>query len=163
MAKAVRLNSPIIKLAAVAGAYFLVADPVNAQVDKLLTMVMPNKDAAGNKIPGSVSTMGNWAGAAGEGFAGYKLMQSRGSMIKTALGAVLLAAGAKRALKATGVVSGYQRVPVIAGYQNVPVVGSADSGYRVNGPGNNGYRINGRNTSAVMGGIDTTFDGSLMG
>lgn len=168
---ALKLNSPIVKLAAVAGAYFLVADPVNTQIDKLLTKVFPNKDAVTNAaLPGTVSNMGNWAGAAVEGIPAYMLlMKGRPGMLKMAAGAILAAAALKRALKATGVVSGYQNVPVISGYQGVPVIGRANSlypnnGYRVNGPGE-GYRVNGRNTSSVMGSCDsgTTEGSDLLG
>lgn len=152
---AMGLNSPLIKLAAVAGAYFLVADPVNLQVDKILTKVFPNKGADGVAIPGSVSNMGNWAGAAGEGVPGYMLlMKGRSSILKTAAGAILIAAAAKRAMKAAGVVSGYQAVPVIGSYQRVPVIGMTqpETGYGVNGVDNMGYRVNGRNQS-VLGGV----------
>lgn len=163
---ALKLNSPVVKLIAVAGAYFLVADPVNTQVDKLVSKVLPLKDAAGVAVPGSVSKMGNYAAAGAEGLGGYMLlMKGKSTLPKTIVGAILAGAALKRALKATGVITGYQAVPVIGNYQAVPVLGStASEGYRVNGPGG-GYRVNGRGTSAVMGSCDngTTQGSDLLG
>ncbi len=137
-------SNPIIKLAALAGGYFLLADSVNGLIDKAVPAAATHNTAVG---------------AAQAGIGTLALLNKKGSktmrLITTAAGGITAGAGLKRLLKGMGMVSGYQQVPVIGGrrqgvggYQQVPVIGSTPGqlqgrpaqlqGYRVNG-----YRVNG--------------------
>lgn len=157
---ALNANSPLVKIAALAAGYFLLADPINNAIDKVLVKALPAKDASGAASTTTISDMGQYAAIGAEGIGAYMLLlKGRKTIVKTATGGILGGAALKRALKKFGVVSGYQRVPVIGSYQRVPVIGNAQSGYRVNGMnGNGGYRVNGRNTSAVMGNVNVNDD-----
>lgn len=122
--------NPIIQLAAV-GAGLLVADPLNAGIDKLTN----------GKVDGKLVAAGQ-AGV-GAAFLLVKFSKKRTWMdlIPVAGGGVLAGAGLKRgwdeyqAYKAAHpAVAGYQNVPVIGrrgmnGYQNVPVIGKRMNGY----------------------------------
>lgn len=116
---AARLNagSTMVKLAAVAGGFFL-GDKINPLIDKVTA------GKVSDKIVGIGQT----------GLGGLLLMKGRSSLIKTLAGGALAGSGAKRTLRAFGVlapalpppsstVTGYGRVPVIGGYGSVPVIG----------------------------------------
>lgn len=150
-AAALNPGSPVVQLGSVAVG-FLLADTLNAPIDKMLKGDKPAIPAMTNKI----------VGAAEVGLGALLVMgKGKKSLIKTAAGGILAGAGLKRLLREFGVISGYQAVPVIGsqsrginGYQAVPVIGnpfnpSGINGYRVNG----GYMVNGQGdgTSRVMG------------
>lgn len=164
---ALNLNSPVFKLLAVGGGFFM-GDTINAQVDKIIP-VKPADPA----VPGSPDKNNTLKTVGTIGLGGLLLMNKKGSpMVKgvtTVAGGLLAGAGLRRALKQMGVIKGYQNVPVIgrhrmAGYQNVPVIGhngapaqlqgmapSQLQGFRVNGGlGQNGYGSQG---SGVMGSV----------
>lgn len=176
-AAGLNLASPVVKLAAVAGAYFLAADPVNNFADGILTKLpMLTVPAVANDTSGTgpklLSTTGKYVAVGAEGIGAYMLlMKGRSTMVKTLAGAILAGAALKRALKQFGVVSGYQSVPVIGGYQSVPVIGNyasrpaALNGYGVNGYRVNGYRVNGRPQSVMGSAMDrgSTSGSDLLG
>jgi len=176
-AAALNLNSPVVKLAAVAGAYFLAADPVNNAVDGILKKIPMFTTPAGTAtdptlVVPTVNKVGNYAASAAEGFGAYMLlMKGRSGMVKTIAGAILAAASLKRGLKAAGVitgygVNGYQSVPVIAGYQSVPVIGTAGSRSGGGWPRQlSGYGVNGRAQSVMGNAMDrgVTTGSDLMG
>jgi hypothetical protein len=163
-------GSPLVKLATVA-AGFLLADKINAPINKLNT-IAPTATTPGSTRLDPTIVM------AGEIGAGALLLFSKRragamGMAKTVAGGLLVGAGLKRALSQFGVISGYQSVPVIGrrgvgGYQQVPVIGKMPSqlngrpsqlsgGYGVNGgfPAavNNGYIPHGSGPK-VMGCVD---------
>lgn len=138
---ALNFNSPLIKLAAVAGGYFLTGRIVNEQVDKL--------------VKGKVSDMVVGAGETGLG--AFLLLGGRSSMIKTIVGGVAAGAGLRKLVPsvmgpAIPAVSGYGSVPVIGGYGSVPVIGSHMGGYTPSGTLGN-YAIPSGRIGGVMGGI----------
>lgn len=168
-AGALNLNSPVVKLLAIGGGFF-VGDTINAQVDKIIP-IKPTDPA----VPGSPDKNATMKTVGTIGLGGLLLLNKKGSpMVKgvtTIAGGVLAGAGLRRALKQMGVIKGYQNVPVIgkrrmAGYQNVPVIGMNGApaqlqgmggapaqlqGFRVNGGlGQNGYGSQG---SGVMGSV----------
>lgn len=118
-----------LKLLAIAGGYLL-ADSINAQIDKMLpTTADPTSGV--QMVSKNTQTMA----MVGEiGIGGLLLLRKGGGggtmgKVMTLGGGVLAGAGLKRALKAAGVIKGYQSVPVIgrhhrmSGYQSVPVIG----------------------------------------
>lgn len=146
-------SSPIVMLGSVA-AGFLLGDTINEPIDKLLKGDKAAVPETTNKLVG-----------AGQTGVGALLLLGKGkkSMLKTVAGGVLAGSGAKRLLKALGIMGGYQAVPVlgsqargVGGYQAVPVLGNpynpeGINGYMVNG---SGYRVNGgynSDTAKVMG------------
>lgn len=148
-------GNPIVQLGFVALGYFLAADPVNDEIDKLIS----KKDATGAVVPPTASTK-KMIGAATAGAGAGLVLMGKKTMIKTAAGGVLAGVGLKRLLKEFNVISGYQDVPVlgrrnIAGYQDVPVLNGAgiNGGYVVNGGGagiNGGYVVNGGSKMAMQ-------------
>lgn len=112
--------SPLVKFGSIAAGYFLLGDKINDAIAK----------ATGDKVSGKV------VGAA-EGGLGFLLMtKGKKTVIKTALGGLLVGAGLKKLLKEFGVITGYGGVPVVGnrvnGYGRVPVVGSP-AGYSQQG------------------------------
>ena len=165
-------SGPIVKLATLAAGYFL-GDTINAQIDKILpASLLSTTTSAG--IPDMAMKYAVPAVEIGVG--GYLLMsKKKPSMIKTVAGGIIAGAGLRKALKAAGIVSGYQAVPVIgkrrvAGYQSVPVLGGVPSQLSggaspFSGPVPNqlsGYRVNGYrpNGSKVLGGVGDWNGGS---
>ncbi len=145
-------SGSLLTLAAAAGG-FVFADKINPIVDKIVTPTATNQT-----MVGAIQT------GAGLGTALYLAKKTRGpvKMIAQVGGGLAAGAGAKRLLKAMGVVSGYQSVPVIgrrhvSGYQSVPVIGGPTpsqlqgmrpgqlQGYKVNG-----YRPHGSGVSGMM-------------
>lgn len=163
---AINAQSPLVRLAAVAGGFFM-GDTINGAIDKVLP-----KTTTGTPPVSTISKATNTAAIVGEvGIGGLLLMGKKGGtvgLVKTVAGGVLAGAGIRRALKQLGVMQGYQSVPVIgrhrmAGYQSVPVIGTNGApaqlqgvpsqlqGFRVNGGlGFNGYGAQG---SGVMGSV----------
>lgn len=143
-ALAMKANSNIVKLGAIALGYFM-GDKIN---DTIMS-------ATGGKIDGKIV-----AGA--EAGLGALLLLSKGkpSMIKTIGGGVALGAGLKKLLKEFGIINGiggYGNVPVVGrrrinGYGNVPVVGAYSSPGTLAGYSTEGTLAS-RNGSAVMAGI----------
>jgi hypothetical protein len=146
-------KSPVVMAAAVAAGYFL-GDQINAAIDKV--------------IPASVSTstgIVSYLPTVAEAGIGAYLLTKKGkpSLVMTAVGGVLLGAGAKRGLKKAGVIAGFDSVPVIAGYKGVPVIGSnipGLSGYNV--PAVRGYKTNNVLGSVVPDGQPAYRDGSSL-
>lgn len=138
-----------------AGVGFWFADKINPLVDKVVAPTATNQT-----MVGAVQT------GVGLGSALYLAKKARGpiKMVAQVGGGLAAGAGAKRLLKAMGVITGYQSVPVIGGrrhvggYQSVPVIGgptpSQLQGMR---PGQlQGYRVNGyRNHGSGVGGMVT--------
>jgi hypothetical protein len=135
--------SPLIKLAAVAGGYFL-AESINPMIDKLTAGKISDKLVAGGQTGlGALLLMG----------------KGKSSIIKTVAGGIAAGSGLKRGLKAFGVikppvvtapaVTGYGSVPVIGGYGSVPVIGKV-GGY--NAPGSLGaYALRSGRVGATQG------------
>jgi hypothetical protein len=173
-------KSPIIKLAAIAGGYFL-GDTINTFLDTLipdsLTVATPATATAAAKPATLSADSADKILMAGElGLGALLLLKGKMTVVKTVAGGVLAGAGLQRALVSFNIIAptpstgvhGYQRVPVIGGYQRVPVIGGVPAqlqgtvsktpsqlqGYRVNGPG--GYVPNG--SLGVMGSLYTTAD-----
>lgn len=151
-------NSMVVKLiSAIVGFFF--ADKFNPLLDKLIPATVDQK------------IVGIAQAGVGTLLIMSKAKQSRGALpwIKSVGGGVLLGTGAKRALKAFGVISGYQRVPVVGGYGAVPVVGVANrrhlNGYSPN-QALNGYNVpRPMNVMGSMGsgsGVTNTTGGDLM-
>lgn len=143
-------GNPIVQLGFVAIGYFFAADPVNDEIDKLLS----KKAADGTVTPPTASTK-KMVGVGTAGAGAALVLMGKKTMIKTAIGGTAAGIGLKRVLKEFNVISGYQDVPVLgrrtmAGYQDVPVLGKTGdgigAGYAVNGRGiNGGYAVNGTN------------------
>jgi hypothetical protein len=117
-AMALNAKSPLLTYGAMAGG-FLMADTINAQVDKV-TGTMDDKIKGG--ITGGI-------GAA----LVYMKLGAKKSPLEVVAGGVLVGAGVKRLLKAFGILNGFQSVPVLGrrqvnGYGKVPVLG----GYQTN-------------------------------
>lgn len=145
-----------LKLLAVAGGY-LMADGINAQIDKIVpkkTDTVTNTQVPNNTvaIAGSIGLGGLLLMRKGTGTTG---------MVTTIAGGLLAGAGLKRALKSSGIISGYQNVPVIgaprmAGYQSTPVIGGKRPPQLAGRPAQlQGFRVNGYTPtgSGVMGSI----------
>lgn len=173
-------NSPIVKIAAIAGGYFL-GTTINPFLDTLIPDSLTTATAATATTAAKAATLtpdqADQILMAGEGGLGLLLMfKGKKSVVKNLAGGVLIGAGLQRALVSFGVVKGiggYQNVPVIgrrrmAGYQQTPVLGKLPAqlqgtfgktpaqlqGYRVNGPG---YVPNGSGSgNNVMGSLYTT-------
>jgi hypothetical protein len=156
-------RSPLIMIGALAAGYFL-GDTINTAIDKF----MPT--TSGTSTISSLPTI-IMVGELGLG--GLLLLKKRKTLITTAAGGILAGAGIRRALKAAGMVTGYQSVPVIGrrmgAYQSVPVIGGVPAqlagvpsqlqGFRVNGAGNNGYVPVGSGTR-VMGSVGPVAGGA---
>jgi hypothetical protein len=150
-------------LLSLAAGYFL-ADTINPQVDKI---VPKTKNEAGVEVPNSTLAMAGQIGLGGLLLMGKPFGKG---MIQTAAGGVLAGAGLKRALKAAGVIKGYQAVPVLgrrrsaAGYQSVPVIGKTVTPPQLSGvPAQlQGYRVNGYKSqgSGVLAGYGGDNGGS---
>lgn len=147
-------GNPLVQLAFVAAGYFMAADPVNDEIDKLLTKT----DAAGVATPPTASTK-KMIGAATAGGGAALVLMGKKTMVKTAIGGVAAGVGLKRLLKEFNVITGFQDVPVLgrrsmAGYQDIPVLGRTgegiNGGYAVNGKGINGYVVNGGTKMAMQ-------------
>lgn len=154
-------SSPVVKIAATAVGYLL-ADTINAQIDKVIPATLLPVAAAGAK-PG---VMDYAVPAVEAGVGAFLLFKGKPSLIKSAAGGILLGAGIKRGLRKAGVITGYQSTPVIggrrrmSGYQDTPVIGAAPGqlqgapdqlqGYRNAGSGMAGYNSQG---SGVMGAL----------
>lgn len=152
---------PVRGLAVAVGYFF--ADQINPLIDKMLPVPVPGAAASTFSLtPTSALVYGGEIGIGGA----LMFMKGKPSLIKTGIGGLLLGAGLERALKATGVVKGYQAVPVIgrhrmAGYQSTPVINgngtpaqlagtpSQLQGFRVNGYGAQGSGVLG----SVMSGL----------
>lgn len=144
-------RSPIFMIGSLAAGYFL-GNTINDAIDKMVP-------ATTTTILGMKPTTVIMGGEIGIG--GLLLLKKKKSLITTGVGGVLAGAGIHRALKAAGIVTGYQSVPVIgrrmAGYQSVPVIGRVPAqlsgmpaqlqGFRVNG-----YRPVGSGSN-VMGSV----------
>lgn len=160
---ALNLNSPVFKLLAVGGGFFM-GDTINAQVDKIIP-IKPTDPA----VPGSPDKNNTLKTVGTIGLGGLLLMNKKGSPtvkgVTTVAGGLLAGAGLRRALKQMGVIKGYQSVPVIgrhrmAGYQSVPVIGANGAPAQLQGMGGapaqlQGYRVNGYGSqgSGVMGSV----------
>lgn len=137
-------GNPLVQIAAVGIGYFLAADPVNTEIDKLLTKTA----ADGTKTPPTASTK-KMVGGATAGAGAALVLMGKKTMVKTLAGGALAGVGLKRLLKEFNVISGFQDVPVLgrrnmAGFQDVPVLGKLGDGigaYAVNGEGINGSRF----------------------
>lgn len=145
-------RSMIVRLGSLGVGYFLTADPINTQIDKI------NKGKMSEKVVGG-GTMG--IGAA-------LMLYKNPGLIRTVAGGIVAGAGLKRELVAFGVVTpkaiapavtgyrrmnGYGSVPVVGGYGSVPVVG----GYTPAGT-LGGYNPSG--TLGVVGGVGGGIGGS---
>lgn len=116
-AMALNAESPMLMIASGAAGYFL-GDTINTALDKVLGTM-------DEKLKGGIE------GGVGAALLLMKMGKKK-TVLQTISGGVLAGAGAKRLLKAFGVITGYQSVPVIgnrmlAGYGSVPVV----NGYNV--------------------------------
>lgn len=145
-----------MKLIPIIGGYLL-GDQINAQIDKFLpkkTDTVTNTQVPNNTL-GIVGSIG---------LGGALLMyKGRGTVgtVTTLAGGLLAGAGLKRALKSSGIISGYQNVPVIgaprmAGYQSTPVIGGKRPPQLAGRPAQlQGFRVNGYTPtgSGVMGSI----------
>lgn len=128
-------SNPLVKFGSM-GAGFLLGDKINPAIDKMTGTMDP-------KIVG--------AGEAGIGAAlvFMKLGKKPASVIQVIAGGVLLGAGAKRLLKAFGImngIGGYGSVPVIGqrrlnGYGAVPVIGGYTPNMNLAGVLNGGYTV----------------------
>lgn len=166
-------NSPVVKLAAIAGGYLL-GDTINNFLDTLIPDSLTTATAATATTPAKAATLSADAAdqilMGGElGLGALLLLKGKANVVKSIAGGVLAGAGVQRALISFNIikktVSGYQSVPVIGGYQRVPVIGSVPAqlqgtmtpaqlqGYRVNGytPRSSGV--------GVMGSLYTNADG----
>jgi hypothetical protein len=168
-------GSPVVKLAAVGLGYFL-ASTINPAIDSVVTKIMPTPATPSTTPATGFGMNANTVAMAGElGLGGFLLMsKKKPSLIKAGLGGILAGAGLNRALKAAGIISGYQAVPVIGrrvhGYQSVPVIGGVPpqlagipgtpgmpgqlQGFRVNG-----YQPTGSGVG-VMGKINGLYSGT---
>lgn len=154
-AMALSPSSPITQIGSLALGYFLAADPINAQIDKMAKGSAATVPDGTNKIIAAVETLGG----------GYLLMsKKKRSLIKTVAGGVIAGAGLKRALKAFNVISGFQSVPVVGrpgamvrrmnGFRDVPVVAGGPSmhGYTPTGAAAlTGYNIGRSVASQILG------------
>lgn len=164
-------NGPVVKIAATAAGY-LMADAINAQIDKIVpASMLPAPSTTTTTAPTS-GAMNYLVPAVQAGAGALLLFKGRSSLVKSAVGGLLLGSGLKRGLKTAGVISGYQSVPVIGrrrmhGYQSVPVIGGTPGqlqgapdqlqGYTNRGAGVNGYTNQG---SGVMGALYMDSTGS---
>ncbi len=158
----------MISIASVAVGY-LMADTINAQIDKMLPASMTTPAPAG-----TTSSITNYVPVIGElGIGAALIAFKKTGMIGAVAGGLLAGAGIKRALKQVGAISGYQSVPVIgsrnrrmAGYQSTPVIAGipgqlsgtpsqlSGGGYRSGGSGVSGefgYQSNGSGISSGTG------------
>lgn len=157
-------GSTLMTLAAVAGGYFLLGDPINDQLDKLFPKKPSTTPPATDPVSGFLDNI-DLVGVGEAGLGAVLLLMGKKSTIKTIGGGVLLGAGLKRLIDGNKSVSGYQATPVIGarrrqlgGYQATPVIGGNNStpaqlagtpaqlqGYRVNGytPAGSGSNVMG--------------------
>lgn len=150
-------GNPLVQLGAVAIGYFFAADPINDEIDKLLT----KKNTDGTSTPPTASTK-KMVGVGTAGVGAFLVLKGKKTMLKTLAGGVLAGVGLKRSLKEFNIISGFQDVPVLgrrnmAGFQDVPVLGKMGEGvgyargYAVNGRGiNGGYAVNGKSQNAMQ-------------
>jgi hypothetical protein len=128
--------SPLVKFAPIALG-FGAGDMINDQIDKIVP------DSVDQKIVAGVQVVAGF-------FLAFKM--GKKSVLKSVVGGALLGAGAKRAAKEFGILSGFQNVPVLGNFQNVPVLGT----YNVPSPmlnGVGGYDVP-TPMSSVMGSVD---------
>lgn len=130
--------NPIVQLAVVVGGYFLAADPVNDEIDKMLTKTA----ADGTKTPPTAETKKAVGGVMTAG-GGALVLVGKKTWVKTIAGGLAAGIGVKRLFKEFNVISGYQDVPVLgkrkmAGYGDVPTLGAYKAGGSLNGKGLNG-------------------------
>jgi hypothetical protein len=159
-AMSLNAGSPLVKAAALAAGYFL-GDTINTQVDKVLPASMTATTATG--ISGYLPSVLEL------GLGGFLLLSKKSpGMVKTITGGIVAGAGLRRALKKSGVVSGFNMVPVIAGFNRVPVIGNIPAQLAGNIPAQlaGGYRtaanrgLNGFRTSRVLGSHSANLGGS---
>lgn len=154
-------DSMVTKVLAVAAGYFLLADPINDQLDKLI----PKKEAAPAAPATTAGFMDNIdiVGVGEVGIGAAALFMGKPSLLKTLAGGILVGAGVKRLMGGPAGVTGYQSVPVIgyakkrmAGYQSVPVIGKVPGQLQGVPAQLQGYRVNGYQSagSGVMGSME---------
>lgn len=140
--------SPLVKFGSLAIGYFM-GEKINAAIDNVAgTMDEKLKGAAEGGIGAALMFM--------------KLGKSKPGMLQTVGGGVLAGAGARRLLKAFGVINGFQAVPVIGrkmlpssrvnGYGAVPVVAGYNVPQQMNGVFN-GYNVPSMPKAQVMGSV----------
>lgn len=156
-------DSMITKVLAVAAGYFLLADPINDQLDKLIPKKTPDPDPApATTVSGMLDNV-DLVGVGETGVGAALLFMGKSSLLKTLAGGILVGAGVKRLTSADKAIKGYQSTPVIgyakkrlAGYQSTPVIGKVPA--QLQGlPGQlQGYRVNGYQSagSGAMGSME---------
>lgn len=142
--------SPVVKIGALAVGYFF-GEQINAAIDKVAgTMDEKLKGAAEGGIGAALIFM--------------KLGKTKPGLLQVGAGGILAGAGARRLLKAFGVINGFSAVPVIGnkmlpasqrrlnGYGNVPVVAGYNVPQQMNGVFN-GYNVPPVPKAQVMGSV----------
>lgn len=144
-AMSMSVSSPIMKYGPIALG-FLLADKINAPIDKMVGTKLDTKIIAGAQV--------------GLGAAYIFLKKGKKSLPLTIAAGILLGAGAKRAMTAFGIagIGPYGRVPVVGGaYGRVPVVSGRHRIGDYNPHGSLGsytsnQALNGSSVRSVMGG-----------
>jgi len=152
----------LVKVAAIAAGYLILADPINKELDKLFKKSPDTPPAPPATTAGFMDNI-DIVGVGEAGIGALLLFMGRPSMLKTIAGGVLLGAGVKK-LTDKSAVGGYQSVPVIgsrrrvAGYQSVPVIGNTPAQLAGTPAQLQGYRVNGYkpNGSGVMGRVGSS-------
>lgn len=137
-AMALNASNPLIMYGSIA-AGFLLGDKINEAIDKAVPA-----DKVDPKLV-----------AAGEVGLGALLLFRKGkkNMVTVVAGGIALGAGAKRALKSFGIISGYQMIPAVNGYQDIKAVNGSRTRRGINGsnPGGSGMGWNTRLDLAASG------------
>jgi hypothetical protein len=137
-AMALNANSPLVMYGSIA-AGFLLGDKINEAIDKAVPA-----DKVDPKLV-----------AAGEVGLGALLLFRKGkkNLPMVIAGGIALGAGAKRALKSFGIISGYQMIPSVSGYQDMRAVNGYPRRNGVSGanPGGGGMGWNTRLDLASSG------------